>query len=101
MMSTNTRPATTSTFTPDVVSLLVRARTDTWLEIRSGSPTGSLLYSGTLSATSTRTFRARALWARFGAAGNLLVRLDGKPINLPSGTYDAAFNSHGFRRIGA
>jgi RodZ C-terminal domain len=83
------------------VSLLVTAKTDTWLEIRSGSSTGPVLYSGTLAAASTKTFRARTLWARFGAAGNLSTRLEGKPIRLPSGTYDATFDNHGFRPAGA
>lgn len=95
-----THPAATSAAATGVVSLLVAARNDTWLEVRSGSSTGPLLYSGTLVAASTKTFRARGLWARFGAAGNLSARLDGKPIRLPSGTYSAIFDHHGFRRVG-
>lgn len=97
----NTQPAATSATASGVVSLLVAARTDTWLEVRSGSSTGPLLYSGTLVAASTKTFRARALWARFGAAGNLAARLDGKSIRLPSGTYSAVFDHRGFRQVGA
>jgi hypothetical protein len=99
--SADTRAATTTAAIAHSVSLLVTARTSTWLEIRSGSATGSLLFSGTLPAASSKTFRAKALWARFGAAGNLSARLDGKPLRLPAGTYDAMFDGHGFRPLGA
>lgn len=97
----HTRPPKTTTTVAGVVALLVTAKTDTWLEIRSGSATGPLLYSGTLAAASAKTFRARTLWARFGAAGNLSARLNGKSIALPAGTYSAIFDGHGFRQIGA
>jgi hypothetical protein len=97
----HSQPATSQATPAGVVSLLLTARADTWLEIRSGSSTGSLLYSGTLPTASSKTFRAKGLWARFGAAGNLLARVDGKLIRLPSGTYDATFDGHGFRRTGA
>lgn len=81
-----------------VVSLALTARVDTWLEVRSASANGSVLYSGTLAAPSTKTFHARTLWVRFGAAGNLSALLDGKPVHLPSGTYDATFDGgRGFR----
>lgn len=46
-------------------------------------------------------FRARVLWARFGAAANLSARLNGEPVRLPSGTYDATFDRHGIRQAGA
>lgn len=100
-----TRPATTRTSTipstAGVVSLLLTARADTWLEIRSGSSTGPVLYNGTLPAASTKAFRARLLWARFGAAANLSARLNGKSFRLPSGTYDATFDDRGLRQTGA
>jgi hypothetical protein len=82
------------------VSLLLTARIDTWLEVRSGSSTGPVLYSGTLAAGSSKSFRVKAIWARFGAAGNLSARLNRKALRLPSGTYDATFGARGFRRLG-
>jgi uncharacterized protein DUF4115 len=82
------------------VSLLLVARIDTWLEVRSASSTGHVLYSGTLVAGSAKSFRARSIWARFGAAGNLSARLNRKELRLPSGTYDAIFDSRGFQRLG-
>lgn len=94
--------ATTTSPAPKAktVSLRLTAKADTWFEVRPGSATGRLLYGGTLSAGSSRGFHARALWVRFGAAGNLSARLDGKALLLPSGTYSAAFGGHGFRRLG-
>jgi Domain of unknown function (DUF4115) len=83
-----------------LVSLRLTAKSGTWLEIRTSSATGSVLYAGTLPAGSSRTFHARALWARFGAAGNLSARLGGKSLRLPSGTYSAMFDKHGLRRVG-
>jgi hypothetical protein len=82
------------------VSLVLTASADTWFEVRSGSATGSILYAGTLPAGSSRAFHARSLWARFGAAGNLSARLGRKRFRLPSGTYSATFDRHGFRRLG-
>jgi hypothetical protein len=102
----STKPKTTrvAKTTPEpsagTVALRVTARSSTWLEVRSNSATGTVLYAGTLTTGSSKAFRARALWARFGAAGNLSARLDGKTFPLPSGTYDAAFDRHGFRRVG-
>jgi hypothetical protein len=61
-----------------------------WLEVRRGSPSGPTLYSGVLLPGQTLHFRAARLWARMGAAGNLDVALDGKPVAL-QGTYDKLF----------
>lgn len=91
---------TTATPAAGTVSLLLTARASTWLQVRSGSSTGSILYSGTLAAGQTKVFRGRTVWARFGAAGNLSAQLDRKAFRLPSGTYDATFDGHGFRKAG-
>lgn len=94
-----TTPATTATTAASgTVFLLLKAKTDTWLEVRAGSSTGSVLYSGTLASGTTKIFRARSLWARFGAAGNLSARFNKQVLHLPSGTYDATFDGRGFRR---
>jgi RodZ C-terminal domain len=99
--TTTTTHATVTTPAAALVSLGLTARADTWLEVRSGSATGPILYGGTLAAGSHEHFRAASLWARFGAAGNVSARLDGKALRLPSGTYSATFDGHGFRRLGS
>ena len=61
-----------------------------WVEVRRGSKSGKLLYAGVLEGGKQLHFRGRRLWARFGAAGNLTVRANGKPVTL-RGTYDKVF----------
>jgi hypothetical protein len=61
-----------------------------WLEIRRGSPTGAILYSATLSDGQTLHFRAPKLWGRFGAASNLTIVANGRPLRL-QGTYEKLF----------
>jgi hypothetical protein len=102
--TTTKRPATTPTTSTPVlsvghVSLRLTAKSSTWLEVRAGSSSGAVLYVGTLATGSSRAFRERALWVRFGAAGNLIARLDRKIIPLRSGTYDAVFDESGLRKV--
>ncbi len=113
LTTSRTRPAATTATTRTVVtretntapaggavSLLLTAKADTWLEVRSGSANGPVLYDGTLAAGSSKRFRAALLWARFGAAGNLSARVGGKPLQLPAGTYSATVDRHGLRQVG-
>jgi hypothetical protein len=81
------------------VALTLRAAGTTWVEVRNISSTGPLLYSGLLSPATRKTFRAAwRLWVRFGSAANLAVTLNGRPLRVPTGTYDAFFDAHGFRQ---
>jgi len=72
----------------------------TWLEVRDGSSTGEVLYSGTLEPGASQEFTSTRLWARLGGAANVDVTLNGKPVPMPAGTYDAVFDSSGFHRPG-
>ena len=89
--------ATTAASTKGVVLALTASRA-TWIEVRASSSHGSLLYTGTLPSGTTKIFRHETIWARFGAATNLDAKLNGRPLSLPSGTYDALFDTTGFRR---
>jgi len=81
------------------VALTLRAIGTTWVEVRSTSSTGRMLYSGLLSPGTRKSFRAAwRLWVRFGGAANLAVTLNGRPLRVPTGTYDAFFDAHGFRQ---
>jgi hypothetical protein len=81
------------------VALTLRAVGTTWVEVRSTSSTGRVLYSGLLSPGTRKSFRAAwRLWVRFGGAANLGVILNGRPLRVPTGTYDAFFDAHGFRQ---
>lgn len=61
-----------------------------WLEVRRGSKSGAVLYSGELPPGRHLQFVAPRIWARFGAAGNIAVTRDGRPIAL-NGTLDRVF----------
>ena len=82
------------------VRLTLSATADTWVEIRSGSADGDVLYSGILPQGSAKRFRSTQLWASFGAASNLTARLNGKPLHLPPGTYSALVGARGLRPVG-
>lgn len=70
------------------VDLRIRAHgTGSWVEIRRGSKSGSVLYAGVLNDGRRLHFHATRLWMRLGAAGNLSITANGKPISL-RGTYD-------------
>jgi cytoskeletal protein RodZ len=111
-VATTSEPSTTKTVTPTsstnttvgpaagVVTVRFTAKSSTWLEVRSRSAAGAVLYAGTLTAGSSKVFHGSSLWTRFGAAGNVSAGLNGKAFQLPSGTYDGIFDSHGFRRLG-
>lgn len=81
------------------VRLTLSATVDTWVEIRSGSVNGDVLYSGILPQGSAKRFRSTHLWASFGAAANLTARLNGKPLHLPPGTYSALVGARGLKPL--
>ena len=106
---TTTAPETTAgetTVAPELariasgVSLTLSATADTWVEIRSSSADGDVLYSGILPQGSAKRFRSTQLWASLGAASNLTARLNGKPLHLPPGTYSALVGARGLRPVG-
>jgi hypothetical protein len=93
---------TTATVVPTAgvgAELSLTAARDTWVEIRSGSASGTILFTGTLGAGATKTFAAAALWARFGAAADVAAQLNGRTLQLPAGTYSARFTSGGFSQV--
>lgn len=79
--------------------LTLTAIADTWVEIRSGSAGGDVIYSGILRQGTAKRFRSTHLWASFGAAANLTARLNGKPLHLPPGTYSALVGARGLKPL--
>jgi hypothetical protein len=82
-----------------IASLTLSAIADTWVEIRSGSAGGDVIYSGILRQGTSKRFRSTHLWASFGAAANLTARLNGKPLHLPPGTYSALVGARGLKPL--
>jgi RodZ C-terminal domain len=100
--TTTNAPAATAESTtkasPHTVVLALTAIRATWIEVRAASSNGALLSTGTLPAGTTKTFRSATIWVRFGAASNIDAKLNGRPLPLPSGTYDAVFGTAGFAK---
>ena len=93
------RPATKAPAPADVARLVLRAaRGDCWLSIRVGTPDGAVVYEGVLTAGRTLRVQGTRLWVRLGAAANLDVALNGKPVTTPAaGTLDVVVTPAGIR----
>jgi hypothetical protein len=74
------------------VALTITATRSSWLEVRRGSANGRVVFAGNLDPGGSVHLRARRLWARFGAASNLVVRVDGRRVNL-MGTVEHVFTA--------
>lgn len=69
------------------VTLVVRAVSgSSWMEVRSGTVSGRLLYSGTLQRGRHKRFQGRQLQLTLASPENVSVRLNGHRRSLPSGT---------------
>src|SRR5262245_26484423 len=82
------------------VRLTLGATADSWIEARSGSADGDVLYSGIIPQGSVKRFSSWRVWVRFGAAANLTARLNGGSLQLPPGTYSAFVGARGLRPLG-
>ncbi len=85
--------------TPSGITLRLKAIADTWVEIRAGSADGDVLYSGILPQGNAKRFTSTQVWASFGAASNLTARLNGKPLQLPTGTYSVLVGTRGLKPL--
>jgi hypothetical protein len=84
-------PAPVLTPAVTMVDLRIAAHGNgSWVDVKRGSRSGKVLFSGVLHAGKGLHFRARLLWVRFGAAGNLTVTANRKPVTL-RGTYEKLF----------
>jgi hypothetical protein len=67
--------------------LAVRATVgDTWMEVRAGSASGRLVYSGTLEQGQRKSFEGRRLHLALAKPANVSVRLGGRQTELPAGS---------------
>ena len=94
-----TRSATKGSAPATAARVVLRAaRGDCWLSIRAGTADGAVLYEGVLvSGRTLRVQRAR-LWIRLGAATNVDVTLNGRPVTaFATGTLDIVVTPAGIR----
>jgi Helix-turn-helix domain/Domain of unknown function (DUF4115) len=77
---------------PPTTLALAAVRGDSWVEARSGSADGSLLYRGNLVRGRSIRLSAPRLWVRLGAASNLDLTLNGRRTGRSLfGTVDVTF----------
>lgn len=69
------------------VHLVVRAVAgSSWMEVRSGTTAGRLLFGGTLESGERKTFNGSRLQLALAEPANVSVRLNGNNVDLPAGT---------------
>ncbi len=79
--------AAASTRRGQTTRVVVRAvRGDCWVSARAGSPQGKVLYADVLREGSQMTVSARKVWLELGAAGNVVVTVDGRARQVAPGT---------------
>ena len=75
-------------------------RGDSYLEIRAGSPTGPVRWSGILQRGDSAKAAGKRLWIRMGAAQNVDVVVNGEPAeSLPIPTGDVVVTADGIRTV--
>jgi cytoskeletal protein RodZ len=57
-----------------------------WMEVRSGTTAGRLLFGGTLESGERKAFNGSRLQLALAEPANVSVRLNGNHVNLPAGT---------------
>jgi helix-turn-helix protein/uncharacterized protein DUF4115 len=69
------------------VHMVVRAADGgSWMEVRTATPAGKLLYSGTLEQGQRKSFDGRSLQLALAEPDNVVVRVNGNRVDLPDGT---------------
>jgi hypothetical protein len=67
--------------------LVVRASEgSSWMEVRTATSSGKLLYSGTLEQGQRKSFDGKSLQVALAKPQNVVVRLNGNNVELPRGT---------------
>jgi cytoskeletal protein RodZ len=80
-------PPAQSASTQGRARLVVRANGgSSWMEVRAGSGSGRLLYTGTLEKGQSKEFSARRLQLVLAQPENVVVRVNGNRKSLPNGT---------------
>ncbi len=69
------------------VHMVVRAVDgSSWMEVRTATPAGKLLYSGTLEQGQRKPFDGRSLQLALAEPDDVVVRVNGNRVDLPDGT---------------
>jgi cytoskeletal protein RodZ len=80
-------PQTTPAATGRRMTLVVRAVDgSSWMDVRQGSASGRPLFSGTLEQGQSKAFEGRRLQVALAEPQNVVVRVNGRRVDLPEGT---------------
>lgn len=81
--TTTQATATRASTAPRTARLVIAAlKGDCWVEVRAGSAGGRLLHAGVLPRGRSLRFARKRLWVRLGAAPNVRLALNGKPVRV-------------------
>ena len=75
------------------------ARGDSWLQVRRGSRNGKRLFSRVLHRGDEQSFVGPRLFVNVADPQNLVVRLDGKRVSLPSGRHRLKATASGVKPV--
>ena len=67
------------------VSLVLRAKANTWVEVHDTSAAGRLIFQGTIERGESQKFTARRLWLNVGSPVKLSATVNGHAVTLPGG----------------
>lgn len=85
----------TYTVTPGPVDLVLTATGRCWVELRSGSASGPIVFEGVLTAGDQRSWTdPGGLWVRLGYPSGVAVQVNGTALHVPTaGPYNITVNS--------
>lgn len=86
-----TAPKPKAPAAPQVRLSIASKATPSLVEVRRGSKTGQVLYTGRLPANTTLRFKGPRLWTHFGAAHELEVTANGHTVKTLNGSVDYTF----------
>jgi hypothetical protein len=83
--SNTSADAATYTVSSSQLNLILQASGRCWVELRSGSQTGQVIFSGTLTAGTSQAFQSSGgLWMRLGYPPGVTIKVDGYALTLPA-----------------
>src|SRR5207302_8587692 len=91
------KPAVAVAVATTVKLSLAASKGDCWLEIRTASAKGKILYVATLLKGKSYKVAGAKLWVRMGAPQNVDLLLNGDPVAIPSATQDVLVTPAGVK----
>ena len=73
------------TVAPGQLQVSLSASGPCWVELRTGSPSGPVMYEGIMQAGASQSFSAGGgVWLRLGDPGGVQLRINGSAVQLPN-----------------